>query len=85
MSSSNSTDSAIAALTQLTQQISEVLSKTLAQTQENNRALAAICGDLSYEWARAICSAGSTTMPPPMLGLIIAVSAVVLLIQLKQA
>ena len=74
----------ITALTQLTQQISTILSKTLSQTQENNRALAAICADLSYEWARSTCSAGSTTMPPSVLGLIVAVSAVVLLMQMKE-
>ncbi|KAL2047953.1 hypothetical protein ABVK25_011182 [Lepraria finkii] len=82
-SMSNSSDAAIAALTQLTQQISDVLSKTLSQSQENNRALASICGTLSYEWLRATCSAGSTTMPPSILGLIVAMFAVVLVMQVR--
>ncbi|KAF6235344.1 hypothetical protein HO173_006540 [Letharia columbiana] len=76
----NSTDvtGLLESLTGLVQNVVSFLPTLLAQSQENNRALAHICSFTQASTGKNYCSTASSVMVPSMLGMVVAVTVVVL-------
>lgn len=65
-------------LTLLLQNMTNFLPTILAQSQENNRALAHLCDFTQFSTSTNYCATGSIVMVPSMLGMGVAVMVVVL-------
>lgn len=74
----NSTDvtGLLETLTGLVQNITNFLPTLLAQSQENNRALAGLCSYTQFATGNNYCSVGSNVVVPSILGMGIAIVVV---------
>lgn len=67
----------------LVRQINDVVSETLSQNQENNRALASICKLMETNTLGAACNVGPAMTAPSMITVLLAVFGITLLIQIR--